>query len=559
MPLTRRYDLEGAVRVGVGVSLVLFVVSLAARFVPSPGPPPDLQRAGEAFVGAFVRPLIDPGSSVPPVLVRLKFIRRSEQLEIHFAPNHGRRYPNLLDHKRNVEYDVGRVLHLLGPDVTVSNPLRAQGKWVVVPIRLVARKQDRCVVNILLLSTGGGGANILRSLKTLFERDVAIAQQDRSRVRRTAAARDHDAVSRHQRVLAGAGAAGRAPADRRGRRPAVLGSRHSPSVAVRALEESRDQIEQLIEPSTPSSSSIGTGGKGTGAGTMFPLARDRARGQHKLVLPVFVRPSFERHEVDKRRYDHALHVAAAVRRRAHPADRDPQRPCLLRPRSAAAVSRLGTDEPAHRARAARAAVRAVGSVAGRSVRSVDPAGRTMDACASALARSLRHGAGRIRATRRFARPLTAAGRTRTAPSAGRLARRSSASRATGRIWRTRRSRAALRRSRSPTPAGERTTRSTRARSTRRSRGESRHCSPNTPAFTSRLRSTGQSTTRPPPALARRIRATVRRTRSQWSRTSRGRGDPPLPWINRRPQSHRRPRRFVPSGEPPRQPRASGIS
>ena len=142
MPLARRYDLEGAVGVGVAVSLVLFVVSLAARFVPSPGPPPDLQRAGEAFVGAFVRPLIDPGSSVPPVLVRLKFIRRSEQLEIHFAPNHGRRYPNLLDHRRNVEYDVGRVLHLLGPDVTLSNPLRARGNWVIVPIRLVERKQE---------------------------------------------------------------------------------------------------------------------------------------------------------------------------------------------------------------------------------------------------------------------------------------------------------------------------------------------------------------------------------------------------------------------------------
>ena len=141
MPLTRRYDLEGAVRVGVGVSLVLFVVSMAVRLVPSPGPPPDLQRAGEAFVGAFVRPLIDPGSSVPPVLVRLRFIRRSEQLEIHFAPNHGRRYPNLLDHKRNVEYDVQRVLRLLGPGVALSNPLRAEGNWVIVPIRLVARKQ----------------------------------------------------------------------------------------------------------------------------------------------------------------------------------------------------------------------------------------------------------------------------------------------------------------------------------------------------------------------------------------------------------------------------------
>jgi hypothetical protein len=33
-----------------------------------------------------------------------------------------------------------------------------------------------------------------------------------------------------------------------------------------------------------------------------------ARRLRKLVLPIFVRPSFERHEVDKRRYDHALKV-----------------------------------------------------------------------------------------------------------------------------------------------------------------------------------------------------------------------------------------------------------
>jgi hypothetical protein len=136
-----RYDLAGAVRIGVAVSLLLFVVTMAVRLVPSPGPPPDLQRAGEAFVGAFVRPLIDPGSSGPPVLVRLRFIRRSDQLEIHFAPNQGRRYPNLLDHKRNVEYDVQRVLRLLGPEVVLGNPLRARGNWVIVPIRLIARKQ----------------------------------------------------------------------------------------------------------------------------------------------------------------------------------------------------------------------------------------------------------------------------------------------------------------------------------------------------------------------------------------------------------------------------------
>jgi hypothetical protein len=40
---------------------------------------------------------------------------------------------------------------------------------------------------------------------------------------------------------------------------------------------------------------------------MFPLA-EIARQQKKLVFPVFVRPSFERHEVDKRHYDHAVHV-----------------------------------------------------------------------------------------------------------------------------------------------------------------------------------------------------------------------------------------------------------
>ena len=42
---------------------------------------------------------------------------------------------------------------------------------------------------------------------------------------------------------------------------------------------------------------------------MFPLA-GIIRQQNKLVLPVFVRPSFERHEVDKRRYDHAIDVVA---------------------------------------------------------------------------------------------------------------------------------------------------------------------------------------------------------------------------------------------------------
>ena len=163
-------------------------------------------------------------------------------------------------------------------------------------------------MNILLLSTGGGGANILRSLKTLFERDVASVQQSdpayAKRLRRAITTRFLDTnefslaqVPQEERVLIGASVTG------------GMGSRHSPEVAFRALDENRGDIERLMAKYAVVVL-IGTGGKGTGAGTMLPLAQ-MARGLRKLVLPVFVRPSFERHEVDKRRYDHALQVGAA--------------------------------------------------------------------------------------------------------------------------------------------------------------------------------------------------------------------------------------------------------
>jgi cell division GTPase FtsZ len=186
-------------------------------------------------------------------------------------------------------------------------------------------------MSILLVSTGGGGGNILRSLKTLFARDVAIAHKTDAtfaeRLRRAVTTRFLDTnefslaqVPEEERLLIGA-------ATTRG-----LGARHDPAVAARALEESRGPIESLIEKYSVVIT-IGTGGKGTGAGTMFPLA-ELVRQRHKLVLPVFVRPSFERHEVDKRRYDHAVDVAAQFDRarirlieilndRAY-SDRDPQ-------------------------------------------------------------------------------------------------------------------------------------------------------------------------------------------------------------------------------------------
>ena len=160
-------------------------------------------------------------------------------------------------------------------------------------------------MNILLLSLGGGGGNILRSAKELFLRDLAVTQKTDARfaerLRRAVTTRFLDtnefslaSVPREERVIIGEHTTG------------GLGARHNPAVAAQALEESKADVEALLSGYSVVIV-IGTGGKGTGAGTIFPVVQ-MAREQRKLVIPIFVRPSFERHEVDKRRYDHALSV-----------------------------------------------------------------------------------------------------------------------------------------------------------------------------------------------------------------------------------------------------------
>ena len=160
-------------------------------------------------------------------------------------------------------------------------------------------------MNILILSSGGGGGNILRSLKAMFSRDLMVTQKSdpkyAERLRRAVTSRFLDTnefslfdVPKEERFLIGAATTRR------------LGSMHNPALASAALDESRHEVQALLSGFSVIVL-IATGGKGTGAGTMFPLAQ-MAREQKKLVIPIFVRPSFERHEVEKRRYDHALKV-----------------------------------------------------------------------------------------------------------------------------------------------------------------------------------------------------------------------------------------------------------
>jgi hypothetical protein len=92
-----------------------------------------MRHFADRFVREFERPLVQHHAAERPVRVRFRSSRFGRRFDILLAPGTSRRYPNLSDHKQNVEYDVTRVLQLLGDDSFVNGPLRAHAEWVVVP------------------------------------------------------------------------------------------------------------------------------------------------------------------------------------------------------------------------------------------------------------------------------------------------------------------------------------------------------------------------------------------------------------------------------------------
>ena len=141
LPAIDERDVVFAVTFGAGVSLMFVMITLVSSYATERPIPPALQRVGEDFLTAFATPLVDPTSAVPPVAGRLRFIGRKQRLEICIAPNGGRRYPNLLDHRKNVVYDVQRVIRNIGAHRIVCDRLHSEGQWVIVSIRLAEPKQ----------------------------------------------------------------------------------------------------------------------------------------------------------------------------------------------------------------------------------------------------------------------------------------------------------------------------------------------------------------------------------------------------------------------------------
>jgi hypothetical protein len=140
-PAAIQYDVLFAVKFGAAVSLMLLMISAVAGYAAGRPMPPALQRAGQDFLTAFATPLVDPTSAVPPIAGHLRFIRRTNQLQVCIAPHGGRRYPNLSDHQKNVAYDVQRVIRIMGTHRIVCDRLHAEGQWVIVSIRLTEPEQ----------------------------------------------------------------------------------------------------------------------------------------------------------------------------------------------------------------------------------------------------------------------------------------------------------------------------------------------------------------------------------------------------------------------------------
>jgi hypothetical protein len=121
--------------IGAAVILPLFVWKIAddyaarrrARLIV-------MRHFAHRFVREFERPLIQHPTELP-LRARLRLSPARRRVDILLAPGEGRRYPNLSDHRKNMEYDVVRIFRLLGDHSFVRDPLYTHAEWVVVPFR----------------------------------------------------------------------------------------------------------------------------------------------------------------------------------------------------------------------------------------------------------------------------------------------------------------------------------------------------------------------------------------------------------------------------------------
>jgi hypothetical protein len=138
--LSRMWWVAPPLVIASGMVLGWFVSS---RYIGDRRARVDVMRGfGATFITEFERPLFRRYVAESAIKSRLRFAPARHRLEILLAPADGRTYPNLLDHRRNVEYDVERVLRILAGAPVITGSLHAEGPWVVIPFRFETNREQ---------------------------------------------------------------------------------------------------------------------------------------------------------------------------------------------------------------------------------------------------------------------------------------------------------------------------------------------------------------------------------------------------------------------------------
>jgi len=98
-----------------------------------------MQCFGGDFVREFGRPWAQYRGAGSLPRARLRINSRQARVEILVAPAPGQTYPNLSDHRSNVEYDIVRITSALKHDAFAGVEPYAEGEWVVLPFQFKGR------------------------------------------------------------------------------------------------------------------------------------------------------------------------------------------------------------------------------------------------------------------------------------------------------------------------------------------------------------------------------------------------------------------------------------
>jgi len=131
--LAREADSNVVLWLALVIAITLVSSSVDEYLAAKKAVPDAIRRFAEEFVREFERPLLLPDERRRAIRARLRVNVSRRRLEVLLAPAAGRRYPNLSDHRTNVEYDIRRVTQRLRGPAVAGDALYAQGPWVVVP------------------------------------------------------------------------------------------------------------------------------------------------------------------------------------------------------------------------------------------------------------------------------------------------------------------------------------------------------------------------------------------------------------------------------------------